>query len=124
MNQEIHFEIGNQVYICQDVSNINDDLFILMMNAYMVSGGKYGHNLAVRGGINSINALKPERYLTELSVSKIREFLVTIESNHHVHSNHHVSGYNEDTESDNELYTKHPYTEKVIIDGETIIYQN
>ncbi len=50
------------------------------MNAQLPLFGKYGHNLAVRGGINAVNALKPEPYLPELSTEKVREYLNEIEN--------------------------------------------
>ncbi len=124
MEQQIFFEINNHVYICQDVSNINDEEFITLMNSSLVSFGKYGHNLAVRGGINAINSLKPEPYLPELSTQKVREYLNLIETCQLTKKDNYE---NNDTDSDDELYfnpikyqTRPGFSEIAGIDGEKI----
>ena len=81
MDQAIWFKFDTEIYICKDIPNIDDKFFIDLMNTPLVPFGKYGHNLAIRGGNNAINATKPEPFLPELSPQKVREYLYEIETN-------------------------------------------
>lgn len=147
MDQAIWFQIDNHVYICKDIPNVNDKFLIDIMNSHVLPFGKYGHNLAVCGGINAVNALKPEPYLPELSAQKVREYLNEIETPQFQYKTKNIKTesvvdysdanmvvYNEETETEEELYFLSPnpiqlpitphnqigFSEIVGIDGETV----
>jgi hypothetical protein len=116
----IWIEINNHVYICHDVPDIDNQDFINLMNAQLLSFGKYGHNLCVHETVNEFNPHNQKAYLPELSAQKVREYLTQIETCQLMKNDN-------DTDSDEELYfnpvkyqKKPGFSEIVGIDGETI----
>jgi hypothetical protein len=78
------FHIGNHIYICQDVHNINDDDIIKIMNDFIYPFGPNGHNLCVTGNIDCIKdcilSLKKDPYLPVLCQQKVWSYLNEIET--------------------------------------------
>ncbi len=113
MTDDFNFQIDNRLYICEDIININDEYFVKKMNEYLLWFGPKGHGLAIRGGNNAINSLKPQLFLPELSAEKVSIFIRSIEESY-------FNDNDTDNKYDNENLSYSMYSEKVIIDGETV----